>query len=102
MAIQNTAVGISPTAIFTSYGEEVTTTIYLCNFTTSTVSVNMHLVPLGSIAGNDNIIYKNITLVAEETYIMDMEKLLFNNGDTIFVSASQASAVTATVSSYTL
>jgi hypothetical protein len=102
MAISNSAVTTSPTQIFLSGGPQVTTTIYICNYTSATVAIDVHLVPSGSTVGNNTIIYKNISLVQEETYIMDLEKLLFNDQDSIYVTASAPNSVTATVSSYPL
>lgn len=100
MAINNTSVTTSPTPIYVSGGPTVITTVYICNFTSATVSVDMHIVPQGLLPDNTTIVYKNITLVAEETYIMDMEKLLFSDQDAIYVTASAPNSVTATVSSY--
>lgn len=100
MAINNSSVTTSPTAIYVSGGPTVITTIYVCNYTSATVTVDMHIVPFGASPDNTTIVYKNITLVAEETYIMDMEKLLLNDQDSIFVTASAPNSVTATVSSY--
>lgn len=100
MAIINTSVTTSPTAIYESSGPTVTTTIYVCNYTSATVTIDMHFVPSGQTPDNTTIVYKNITLVAEETYIMDMEKLIFNHQDIIYVTASAPNSVTATVSFY--
>lgn len=100
MSINNTSVTTSPTAVYTSGGPSVITTIYVCNFTSQQLSIDMHIVPNGSSPDNTTIVYKNITLVAEETYIMDMEKLLFGDQDKIYVTASAPNSVTATVSSY--
>jgi len=98
--IQNTPVGTAPTAIFTAPGPHAVTTVYLCNYTSATVSIDMHVVPTGSVVDNSTIIYKNITLVAEETYIMDMEKILLNDLDEIYVTGSAPNSVSATISAY--
>jgi len=100
--IQNTPVTTTPTVIFNSPGPHAITTVYLCNYTSNTVSIDMHAVPAGSVVSNDTIIYKNIVLVKEETYIMDMEKLLTNDQDKLYVTASAPASVSATISAYPL
>lgn len=84
--------------IYTSVGNSAVTTAYFCNKTSSSVLVNVFVVQSGLVASGDNIIYSNLSIAGGDTYIMEAERLLFNNGDTIAANASVSSAVIATTS----
>ena len=56
------------------------------------------VVPSGGSANDGTIIYKDLGIQTTDTYIIDLEKLLLDNGDAIFAIADSASAVTATIS----
>jgi hypothetical protein len=43
-------------------------------------------------------IYKDVQLAANDTYVVDMEKLVLANGEKIQANASTGSVVTATIS----
>lgn len=99
MAISNAAVPLTtPSAIYTSTNSTAITNVYFCNYSGSTVTVDVYLVPSGGSASNSTIIYKSISIPASNTFVMDTEKLILGNGDTLRASASAGSAVTATIS----
>ena len=84
--------------VYTSVGNSAVTTAYFCNKTSLAVLVNVFVAPAGQIANGNNVIYSNLTIAGNDTYIMEAERLLFNNGDYIYANASVADAVVATTS----
>lgn len=100
MAIKNTAVTTTAQSIFTSVGNTAITTVHLCNYSASSVQANVYLSPsTGNAASLATVIYGNVTIAAYNTLIIDTEKFVLANGDTMWANASTNSAVTATVSS---
>jgi hypothetical protein len=45
-----------------------------------------------------NIIYKTYAIAATDTYIINMERLMFENGDQLWVTTSAANSATVTIS----
>ncbi len=88
----------SPDTVYQSNGQTAVTTAYYCNRSPALITVNIHLVPSGQSATVDNIIYWAIQIAANDTYIMDTERLIFDQGDSIVAEASLPSAIVATVS----
>jgi hypothetical protein len=100
MAIQNTAVtNGAATSIYTSTGSSAITTIHITNFTGASVIANVFVVPNGSSAGNNTVVYSNHSITAFNTLIFDSEKFILDNGDAIMSNCSAADSLTATVSS---
>ena len=99
MAINNTAVGTSPSSIYTSTGNSAITTIHLCNYTANPVTANLYAVPSGQSANNSTIFYSNVQITAFNTLIISTEKLILSAGDQIDANVSASNSVTATVSS---
>ena len=88
------------TQAFLSDGENGVTTLMICNHHASTNAVvNVWVVPQGQVSGNANQILKNLTIVASDTFVMDMEKLVLSDGDTIMVQADIANVVNTVISS---
>lgn len=83
----------TPSAVYTSSGTTAITAMYLCNYSGGTVNVSVYVVPSAGTAGNTNIIYQNITISAGDTYVIDTERLILDNGETIQASADAGSAV---------
>jgi len=101
MSIQNTVLSTTVANILVGSGSlgTATTTVYLCNRSASNVLVNLYAVSSGSIASSNNIIYSNVILTTNETYIMDVEKIFLGTGDMLQANAGTNNAVVATVSS---
>ena len=78
------------------------TTIHLCNITSADATANVYILPDdGSSAGptENNKIYNNLLVQAEDTYIIDTEKLILSTGDKIFVETpDSAGSIVATIS----
>lgn len=98
MAITQTTVGTSATAIYTSSGTSATTVIYFMNGHSASVTLQIHVVPSGGTASATNLIVKDLVVAASDTYVMDVEKLILENGDTVQASSDVAAVVQATVS----
>lgn len=100
MAIQNTTVtNGAATSIYTSSGASAITTIHIANRTGSTVVANVYVVPNGSSAGDETVIYSNYSITAHNTLIIYQEKFILDDSDAIFANCDTSSALTATVSS---
>lgn len=112
MAIKNTVLDTTPTAIFTSgvttaSENNVVVSLYICNVTMSTVTFNLYIVPAGKIAdpiginpvsADSNIIYYAVQVAGTDTYVIDTERLMLEHGDSIVATTSQANSLVATVS----
>lgn len=98
MAINNTVLQTTPSAIHTSVGPTAVVVIYLCNTSVNDQNVDVYAVPTGETAGTDNQIYRQLPIKPGDTYVIDMEKILLDSGDTIFATATTGSSITATVS----
>lgn len=99
MSITNsTLVDSAAAAVYTSTGNSAVTTAYFCNKTASAVLINVFVVANGDVASGNNIIYSNLSIAAQDTYVMEAERLLFNNGDFISANASVLDSVVSTVS----
>lgn len=99
MSIVNaTLTNSTATAVYTSTGNSAVTTMYLCNKTSTATTINLFVVSSGFQANGLNIVYSNLSIAGNDTYILETERLLFNNGDLIAANASAASTVIATTS----
>ena len=88
------------TTVYTSDGETGITTLLICNHHASTDAVvDVFVVPSGGTAGNANQILKSLTIVASDTFVMDMEKLVLADGDTIIIKSDVADVVNRVISS---
>jgi hypothetical protein len=97
MAVSNTVLTTSPSAVYTSSGNTVVTLLYFCNTSGGTRTVNVYVVPSGGSATSSTQIYKNVSITASDTLIIDSEKIILENGDKIFADADSNTSVTTTV-----
>lgn len=100
MAIINTKITTADvaTTVYSSTNNSAITTVYLCNTSSTATSANVFVVPNGSSPGPVTQIYSSIRLAGEDTYVMEAERLLLENGDSLRVEVSTANVVTVTVS----
>ena len=102
MAITNTRLFTSsPTTVFQAVGQQAITVVYICNTSSSSVSVNVYVVNNddSTSSGDDNMILSALEVTANDTYIMSAEKLILDNLDKIVMEANIPDLVTTTVSS---
>ena len=98
MALSQLTLTASATAVYTSSGNSAVTTMYLCNYSATDRTVTIYLVQSGGSAGNSNIIYKDVPIAAGDTYIIDTERLVLGDADSVRALASGTSSITMTVS----
>ena len=100
--ITNFSVGTSTaTAAYnnTTGAEVAVTVIYICNTSATDGDVDVYLVPNGQSVGSQHLIYKNLIIRSNDTYIIDSEKLILGTGDKIYIAApDSAGEFTATIS----
>jgi hypothetical protein len=88
MSLQNASLtNTTATSIYTSSGNNVISTIHICNNTNATIYANLYMVQSGSIANGVNIVYGNIAVSAYNTLITQ-EKFALANGDAVYANAS--------------
>ncbi len=102
MAIINTRLdSTAPTTVFTAAGQQAITVIYLCNTTGVTCTANVFVINSddSSSSADTNMVYSQLSLTANDTYVVSTEKLILDNNDLIEVEASVSNCITVTVSS---
>ena len=102
MAISQATVGTSATTLFTSVGNNATTAMFFMNDNGSTRQLTVFIVKSGGTAGATNTITKAIDVTGGNTYVINTEKIVLANGDTIQALASHAASIHATVSSVSI
>ena len=98
MSIINTALTTTAANIYVSSGNSATTVLHFCNYANLGATANVWVVPAGLTANALTIIYSNVSLTAQNTLVVDTEKLILSNGDAIMANVSVNGSVTATVS----
>jgi hypothetical protein len=83
---------------------KVVTTMYLCNTGNVSATANVYAVPAQTNFSADSIataIYVNLPIAAGDTYIVDGERIILENGDSILANIATGipGAVIMTVSS---
>jgi hypothetical protein len=98
MSIVNSTLGTSATTVYTSSGSSAISVIYVCNNSASTIIFDVFLAPFGETAAVTNQIYKDVSLDAGDTYILDSEKIFLGDQDKVIMQASEADSLRCTVS----
>jgi len=100
MAIANAIVETTPTTIYQSVGSTAITFVSLCNYSVSTVYVDVYLVPNGSPVTNACLLAKELELVVADTYELyhAAEKFILDNNDRLVMVSSEEDAVAVSVS----
>lgn len=97
MAIQSTTLSTAPQSIYTSVGTNAVVVAYFCNTSENPVMFNLHAVANGAAADISNIMYSNVNITSNDTYVIDNEKLILDNGDSLYAVATEGGVVVATV-----
>jgi hypothetical protein len=98
MAIAQQAITIAGATLYTSAGISAVTAMYLMNNHNNTVVIQLHVVTDGNSIANSNKIIKDLSIAAGDTYVIDTERLILDNGDSIRATANVDSVVFSTVS----
>lgn len=98
MPITNTQVTTITSNVHSSTGNTVISGAYFLNNDASARQLWLYLVPNGAnLLANTHTIYKSVTIAAGDTFVMDREKIVLSNGETLRANASANSAIIATV-----
>lgn len=100
MAITNSQlVATEKTEVLIANGENAITCIIFCNTSLDTdATVSLWVVPAAIAAGDANMVLNTLSVPAGETFSLDSERFILENGDSIQAQASQNTIVTCTVS----
>jgi len=99
MAISNTVLTTIVSNVYVSSGNSVVSVMYFYNNDSSTRDFSLFLVPSGTSTINSAVqIYGNVQVTPYDTFVVDLEKLVLSNGDSIRGNASANTSVTASVS----
>lgn len=111
MAITNQFIDAALTTVYTSSGENAITTMIFCNYqdadnipgddtlTEADTFLSVYVVPSGDSALDSNKILHNLKIPGGETFIMDTEKFVLENGDRIICETTSPATVSVTISS---
>ena len=102
MALAQATIGTGVTTIHTSSGQTATTAMFFMNDNASARTINIYAIPSGGSAAGSNQLVKNVNIDGGDTYVLNTEKIILDNGDTIRANASAGSSVYATISYVTI
>jgi hypothetical protein len=99
MTIRNTQVATIPTQVFLANGQQAITTMIFCNISTLTNTISVYAVPFGSNADPTTQIIREVVIPPTETFVMDTERLVLEDNDSIFALSEINNGIVATISS---
>jgi len=102
MAISQATVGATATTVYTSTNTTAITCMFFMNDNAASRTLDVHVVKNGESLAATNKIVKTITVDPADTYVINIEKLVLDNGDTIQCVASAGSSIQATISSVSI
>lgn len=97
MSITNTKINTAAQSIYTSVGEHAIVVAYFCNTSVAPVNFSVYAVAQGNIASPDNLIYSNVSLTSNDTYVMDNEKLILSDGEGLWAVATEDDVIVVTI-----
>jgi hypothetical protein len=98
MALAQAQLTTSAAAVYTSSGTSATTVIFFCNTSVSAVTLDVYAVPNAGAASATTQLISEVSINAKDTYILNLEKIVLANGDSIQAKASAGTSISATVS----
>jgi hypothetical protein len=101
MAITNNIlIATAPTVVFTATGEQAITTMIFCNTDLTTPDiVTVWIVPAGQPLDTSRMVINQVSIPAGETFALDSERFVLENGDTIQAQSGQNSLISVCISS---
>ena len=88
--------------VFQASEDTAVTTIHLCNITSEDATVNVYILKYdgSTTVPTENMkIYNSLTIEAQDTYVIDTEKMILATNDKIFVETPDSSGlIVATIS----
>ena len=98
MSLQSTLLTSTVANVYVSAGNTAVTTVYVSNYhATANAVFTVYAVASGSAQSSTNQIYTNVAVNAGDTYIIDTEKLLLSNNETLRMSTNANSVVSTTI-----
>lgn len=79
---------IADTIVLEAVEPTTVVTIWLCNNDTDVDYINIHVVPAGQTRQISNRIYNRLPIQPQDTYVIDMERIMLDAGDRIIMTAS--------------
>lgn len=103
MAIYNTILDTTPTAIVPLHDSDIAaTTVYFCNKTPGPVTFNVYVTSVANPTPDEvhysNLIYYGVQITGTDTFVLDTEKIILAPGEYIYASSSVVDSISATVS----
>ena len=98
MAIYNTQVQTVATSIFVAESQQAITTMFFCNVTTVTQTLDLFAVPPTAGVGLGTQILNNVVLAPQETFSMDSERLILEKDEALYAIGSSDNGITVTIS----
>ena len=93
MAITNFQVAATTgSAAFTASADTAVTVIYITNKTDNDGTVDVYVTPNGASVSANHLIYSQLTIKARDTYIIDTEKMILENGAKVYIVAPDSAA----------
>jgi len=108
--ITNSFIDATLTDVYTSSGETAITSMIFCNYadadniagdtalTDADTFLDLHIVKNGSSATDTNKILHQLKIPAGETFIMDTEKFVLDNGDKVVAQSTSPATIAVTIS----
>lgn len=97
MALTNAFLTTDPSLIYASTGTNAIVSAYFCNLGSQTVQFTLYAVPAGGTPEDSNTIYKTINVTTYDTFVMDVEKIILEDGEALWASASEDTALAVTI-----
>ena len=110
MAIHNNFIDAGPTTLYTSSGTNAVTIMIFCNYADfdnipgdtslpdADTFLSLYIVKNGQSHADYNKILHVLSIPAGETFIMDTEKFVLDNGDRIIAETTSPATVSCTIS----
>ena len=93
MAITNFQVAATTgSAAFTASADTAVTVINITNKTDNDGTVDVYVTPNGASVSANHLIYSQLTIKARDTYIIDTEKMILENGAKVYIAAPDSAA----------
>ena len=97
MALTNAFLATEPAPIYTSTGTNAIVSAYFCNLGNQTVQFTLYAVPAGGTPEDSNTIYKTINVTTYDTFVMDVEKIILEDNESLWASASVGDSIAVTI-----
>ena len=97
MALNNTLMSDGPTNLYTSIGTNVIVSGFFCNLHDSPVTITVYAIPAGETAMPNYKIYNNIVIASGDTYIIDTEKIILDDGESLAGEATVPDVIATTL-----